>query len=252
MKRSVRQIRQTVARWLGSVPASSDFEILAGESAANMRTGWQNPSLPEKQWSAFAPILEALRAGKARNDFVALADAVNCTGIENPMILEIGCGSGWNSEVLNRLLKTPVRYVGTDYSFDMVKLARQLYAATPFAVCDAVALPIADASCDIALSGTALMHILEYQQAIFETRRIARSFAIFHTVTVHFRRETTILKKRAYGEWVAEVVFNEGHLLEIFREARLRVRKTFASIPYDLVDVTGEHSVARTYVCEIV
>jgi ubiquinone/menaquinone biosynthesis C-methylase UbiE len=250
--KSARRVRRTVARWLGFIPASSDFEILNGPPPADIGKGWQNPDLPQKQWNAFAPILEDLRSGRSRKDFLALAEAVQSTAVDDPLILEIGCGSGWNSEILKALVKYPVRYVGSDYSFDMVKLGRSHYAGTPFVVCDAASLPFPDASCDIALSGTALMHILEYRKAISESRRISRRFAIFHTVPVHSRRDTTILRKRAYGEWVVEIVFNEGQLLEVFSDARLRLRQTFESIPYDLVEVTGEHSVTKTYVCEVI
>ena len=248
----VRRIRRTVGRFLGHVPASSSFEILDGSLPSDIRQGWQNPSLPQRQWNAFSPILQAMRSGKNRQDFIALAKAVKSTAVDNPTILEVGCGSGWNSEVLENLLHCHVRYTGADYSFGMVELGALQYPATPFMVCDAMALPFADATWDIVLSGSALMHILEYHQAILESRRVARRFAIFHTVTVQSRRDTTILKKRAYGEWVVEVVFNEGHLLELFREAKLQVRQSFESIPYDLIDVTGEHSASKTYLCEVI
>jgi ubiquinone/menaquinone biosynthesis C-methylase UbiE len=249
--RTAWQMRQTVSRWLGATPASADFHILDAP-APDMRHGWQNEDLPEKQWAAFTPILESLRSGKTRKDFAALAEAVKSTGLDDPLIIEIGCGSGWNSEVLKKLLNRSIRYIGTDYSYGMVRLGKQHYTQTPFAACDAVSLPFADASCDILLSGTALMHIPEYREAIFESRRVSRRFAIFHTVPVHESRDTTVLKKRAYGEWVVEIVFNETQLVEVFRQAGFKIRHVLKSIPYDLVQVTGEHSVTKTYVCEAI
>ena len=239
-------------RWLGSVPTSSEFEILQGSLPPNIRSGWQSSDLPQRQWAAFQPILEQMRSGKHRKDFSALAEAVKSTGLADPLIVEIGCGSGWNSEVLQNLVPHSVRYVGTDYSFGMVSLGKSHYIHIPFLVCDAVSLPFPDGACDILLSGTALMHIVEYEKAIRESRRVSRRFVIFHTVPVHFRRDTTILKKRAYGEWVVEVVFNEKHLIEMFVQSGLKVRQTIGSIPYDLIDVTGEHSETKTYVCEVV
>jgi len=192
-----------------------------------------------------------MRSGQYREDFRALAEAVRSTGLQNPLLVEVGCGSGWNSEVLSRLLDYPVRYIGTDYSLGMVRLGREHYRTTPFAVCDATGLPLADASCDILLSGTVLLHLFDYEKAIQESRRVSRRFVIFHTVTVHSNRETTLLKKRAYGEWVVEVVFNENHLCSLFSKVGLTVRQVIDSIPYDLAHVTGDHSSTRTYVCEI-
>jgi ubiquinone/menaquinone biosynthesis C-methylase UbiE len=242
---------RTVRRWLGVVHPSTDFQLLQGSLPNGIRSGWQNNKLPERQWRAFTPILEEMRSGKYREDFIALAEAVKSTGLENPLLVEVGCGSGWNSEVLERLLDYPVRYVGTDYSYGMVRLGRSHYPQTPFAVCDATRLPLPDASCDILLSGTVLLHLFDYEKAIEESRRVARKFVVFHTVTVHANRVTTVLKKRAYGEWVVEVVFNENHLCTLFDKAGLKVRRVMESIPYDLAHVTGEHSSTRTYLCEI-
>jgi ubiquinone/menaquinone biosynthesis C-methylase UbiE len=250
MRRSLRQIYQNARRWLGSPPASADFQILETSLPPDMRQGWQDRTLPQKQWAAFVPILQKMRSGEAREDFGALAEAVKATGLADPLILEVGCGSGWNSEVLKNLLSRSIRYIGTDYSHSMVRLGKDHYTDTPFAVCDAVSLPFPDASCDILLSGTALMHIPEYREAIFESRRVSRRFAIFHTVPVHVKRDTTLLKKRAYGEWVVEIVFNETHLTAMFEQAGFKIRRVLESIPYDLVSVTGEHSITKTYVCE--
>ena len=96
------------------------------------------------------------------------------------------------------------------------------------------------------------MHILEYQNAIAESRRVARRYGIFHTVPVHARRATTTLRKRAYGERVVELVFNESELIEVFRKSGFELKHAVESIPYDLFGITGEHSVTKTYVCEAI
>jgi ubiquinone/menaquinone biosynthesis C-methylase UbiE len=216
-----------------------------------MLDGWHNPDVPSRQWAAFAPVLADMRLGKYRKDFTALAEAVISTGLDNPLIVEVGCGSGWNSEVLSRLLQHPVRYIGADYSLGMVQLGKQNYATTPLLVADANCLPFGNASCDILLSGTVLLHLFDYRKAIEESCRVSRRFVIFHTVVVHSRRETTVLKKRAYGEWVVEIVFNERELLDVFRQNGLTFRRVIDSLPYDLIHVTGEHSRTKTYVCEV-
>lgn len=251
MTTQLRKAVRTVRRWMGVVPASSDFQLLDGSVPKGILAGWQNSRLPERQLNAFQPILEEMRTGQYREDFVALRDAVQSTELNDPLIVEVGCGSGWNSEVLARLLGSNVRYVGADYSPSMAALGRRDYPGTPFVVCDAARLPFADESCDILLSGTVLLHLFDYRTAIEESRRVARRFVVFHTVTVHANRDTTVLKKRAYGEWVIEVVFNESHLRDVFKQAGLEVRRVFDSIAYDLVNVTGDHSSTKTYVCEV-
>ena len=251
-------VRRTLRRWLrGSrdaqqgVPVSYGYEIIEGEVPPELLQGWQDPAIPERQHTAFAPLLRQMYDGKPREDFVAVATAVQMTGLEDPLIIEVGCGSGWNSEVLAHLLKRPVHYIGLDYSPAMTALGKQCYPDVQFVVGDATALPFRKGACDILLSGTVLMHLLGYRQAIQESRRVARKWCILHTVPVVRNRPTTILKKFAYGSPVVEVIFNEGELLELIDSNGMLVRQVLESFCYDLSYISEESALNRTYLCEI-
>ena len=50
-------------------------------------------------------------AGQPRQDFLVAAEAVRVTGIDEPLLLEVGCGSGYYSEILSYLLECSVRYL---------------------------------------------------------------------------------------------------------------------------------------------
>src|SRR5688572_14068296 len=103
-------------RLSGEVPSSSRYEIIAGEVPAELLNGWKEGIIAKRQRAAFAFLLESTRRGEPRADFVALATAVRTTEIKDPLIIEVGCASGWNSEVLTHLLKRRSRYIGLDYS----------------------------------------------------------------------------------------------------------------------------------------
>jgi SAM-dependent methyltransferase len=213
--------------------------------------GFQSPRAAEIQHFAFRSILHEMYAGKARDDFTAVAAAVSMTSLVDPLIIEVGCASGWNFEVLSYLLNRPVRYIGLDYSSASIRLGKQCYPHASFVIGDAIELPIRDGACDILLSGTVLMHLWGYERAIQESRRVSRKWCIFHTVTVMQGRPTTFLRKLAYGSPVIEVVFNQQHLLSLFEDNGLILRHTLDSIPYDLSEHLGERSFSKTYVCEI-
>jgi ubiquinone/menaquinone biosynthesis C-methylase UbiE len=213
--------------------------------------GWHEDAVAERQDAAYRGLIQQMYAGKPRQDFVVAADAVRCTGIANPLILEVGCGSGYYSEILPHLLRHSVRYVGLDYSPAMIRLARKRYSDYPFVVGDATALPFPDGSFDTILNGVSLMHILGYESAISESRRVTRRWCIFHTVPVLQRRETTVLRKRAYGGTTVEIIFNQEQLRNHLEQRGLVVRHVLDSIPYNLEAVLNERTVTRTYVCEV-
>jgi ubiquinone/menaquinone biosynthesis C-methylase UbiE len=245
-------IQALLSRIFGKdVPISYGYKVINGVVQTELLYGWQDPSVTGKQHKAFSPLLKQMHNGKPREDFAALADAVKMTGIANPFIIEVGCGSGWNSEVLSCLLRHPVHYIGVDYSLSMTAWGKKSYPYVPFVVGDATNLPFQDGICDILLSGTVLMHLSGYRKAISESRRLAKKWCIFHTVPVMKKRATTKLSKYAYGKPVVEVIFNEGELLDLIRQNGLAVRYSFDSIPYDLRSILQEPTLNKTYVCEI-
>jgi ubiquinone/menaquinone biosynthesis C-methylase UbiE len=205
----------------------------------------------ERQDAAYGALIQEMYAGQPRQDFLVAAEAVRFTGMDDPLILEVGCGSGYYSEILSYFLGRSVRYVGLDYSAAMLQLARKRYPEQAFVLADATALPFAEGTLDIAMNGVSLMHILSYETAIAEARRVAARWCIFHTVPVLRNRQTTFLQKKVYGEPAFEVIFNEAELHQILEQGGLVVRQVLESIPYELKLVVGEPTVTKTYVCEV-
>jgi len=229
---------------------SADYRVLGGiddaRRAANSSDGWFAARTVSRQERAYRGLIAAMKDGQPRLDFRIAAEAVAAAGLSNPRLLEIGCGSGYYSEVLAALLSGGVRYTGIDYSDAMIARAREHYPSIAFEVADATKLPYADQAFDIAFNGVSLMHIIDYQAAIGEAARVAR-FCIFHSVPVFDDYRTTFLSKYAYGAPVVEVVFGRQELMSLCNEAGLRLMREWPGIAYDVHEVTGHHSSAATY-----
>jgi len=250
-------VRQVGKRLVKSTPVlrrhilpSSDYRLLGGieeaRIAANASGGWFAARTVARQARAYRKLIAAMKAGEPRIDFRIAAEAVAATGLSNPRLIEIGCGSGYYSEVLTTLLPGGVRYTGIDYSDPMIARAREHYPDIAFEVADATKLPYADQAFDIAFNGVSLMHIIDYQAAIREAARVAR-FCIFHSVPVFDDYRTTYLGKYAYGAPVVEVVFGKQELMSLCNDAGLRLIREWPGIAYDVHEATGHHSSAATY-----
>ncbi len=229
---------------------SGDYRILERPPTESLDIkGWQHPDVAKLQDESFVVLLQEMEAGRPRADFVALAEAVKAAAVNHPSIVELGCGSGWNWQVLHRLYGRAFDYMGLDCSAAMIEIAQRKYSAGRFLVGDAMSTPFADESCDILISGTVLMHLPDFNRAIRECRRLARQWCVFHTVPVLQRRATTFLCKRAYGEPTVEVIFNEDELKRAFECAGLVLHGTWESLDYNLKHVLGESTRTRTYLC---
>jgi SAM-dependent methyltransferase len=255
-------LRQIAKRVVKATPivrrhilASTDYRVLGGLEEARDLTatsaGWLAARTVERQERAYQGLIDAMKRGEPRLDFKIAAEAVAATGIANPRVLEVGCGSGYYSDVFATLLPGGVRYTGIDYSAAMIARARAHYPSIAFEVADATGLPYADRAFDIVFNGVSLMHIVEYQAAIREAARVASRYCIFHTVPIFTEYRTTFLKKYAYGAPVVEVIFNKQELMSICEAAGLRLEREWPCIPYDVYEATGHHSTTETYLFAI-
>jgi SAM-dependent methyltransferase len=233
------------------IMSSSDHRVLAGKeearSVAAAAGGWLAARTVARQERAYRGLIAAMKRGEPRLDFSVAAEAIAVTGMADPRVLEVGCGSGCYSEVFATLVTGGVQYTGIDYSDAMIARARANYPSAAFEAGDATRLPYADASFDIVFNGVSLMHIVDFPAAIREAARVASHYCVFHTVPVFADHATTYLRKYAYGAPVIEVVFDKRELMARCREAGLRLEREWSGIPYDLYDVTGHHSRTETY-----
>lgn len=252
IKRVAGRLARSVLSRENTDPVSTEIELIGYDTALREQfTGWHDSGVARLQDASYRPLIEQMYAGNPRQDLVAASEAVGQTGLANPSILEVGCGSGYYSEILSHILKRPLRYTGLDYSPTMIQLACEHYPGQPFLVGDATTLPFADGTFDIVMNGVSLMHILNYESAIAESRRVAKGWCVFHTVPVLQNQNTKILRKKAYGQPTIEIIFNEKKLLSLMDKYMLVVRHTMESIPYNLEEILGEATVTKTYVCEV-
>lgn len=211
------------------------------------RASWQDVGIPEKQRRVVESELFQSYQGMAPRPYRIVADAIAATGHARGTILEVGCASAYHEEVLSLLLGHPIAFTGLDYSMALLRLAARTSPGLPLVGGDATKLPFRDASFDVVLSGTVLLHVPDYHLAITETARVARHAAIFHkTPTV--QGQTVWLRKRAYGVEMGEIAFGRDELEGHFARARLLVEQTLA---VDTISVRGLKSPISlvTYIC---
>lgn len=248
-----RRVRSALSRLAGPLrtePRISDGHrvIPIAEVSQQLAEGWKDPGIPARQRRLVDGQLRRMYQEDVAPVFRAAAEAVASTGAVTGSVVEVGCASGYYSEVLSHLLRWPIRYVGIDYSMPLVALGRQRYPGIPFVVGDATRLPLADRSCDVLLSGTVLLHVPDYPRVVTESVRVSRAWCVFHRTPVLRSRPTTFLSKFAYGTGVVEVVFNEEELLGLFQGAGLEVTGVSEIETYELGGFS-EPVAMRTYVC---
>lgn len=210
---------------------------------------WQDPDLPTKQRVIVTKELATIRqTHQFPPHMQAIIDQMRSLQLTQPSVLEIGCSSGYYSEIF-KLAGLDLRYQGCDYSAAFVNLAKELYPHYPFQVDDNTQLHYADRQFDVVVSGCCILHILNYPKAITETIRVAKQYVIFSRTPVIHLHPTVYTKKKGYGIDMVEIIFNESELFQLFRDNGLTVlaSTTFGLGP-KLPDI-AESTFSKTYLC---
>lgn len=218
--------------------------------SGRLSESWMADGIPEEQWAVVQPQLAAYRAGKPNPTFDALADILvhNVPELHNRSLLEIGCSSGYHSEVL-RCKGVKVSYQGCDFSPAFIRIARQIYPSIRFDVEDATRLSYDANSFDIVVSGCCLLHIPEYEKAIAEAARVSREFVVFHRTPVLHMTGPTFFTKSAYGVEMLEIHFHEQQLVRMFATHRLHVVDVNSQLSLPERG-QAEPMIYKTYLCQ--
>lgn len=189
--------------------------------AAECDKAWQDAAIPLRQWaSCVRGELERFRAGERQPHFDILVDMLKQTGLDNPRLLDVGAASGFYSEVIRRG-GFSCRYTACDYSPHFARMAEDLFPGIDFKVGDARALPFADNSFEVLISGCVILHVADYEKVISESARVAAKFCVFNRTPVTI--ETSHWVKSAYGVRCLEIHFGEQELLGLFAKYGLTV-----------------------------
>ncbi len=204
----------------------------------------------ERQDRAWHPIVDAAKAGHPREDVAALIGALDSLGGDAQTVLEVGCGGGYNSEIIS-LQRPELEYRGLDISDAMIAISRSHYPDRPFLVGSAYELPFEQHSFDVVIDGVALIHMPEWQRAIAEYARVARDGVILHGLTLTDSASTTKFAKYAYGQPAVELVFNRAELSALCTDFGLTISAQFGGLDYDLKRYLGIESVSETWVLSV-
>jgi SAM-dependent methyltransferase len=205
-------------------------QIAAHEVTTELAQSWCSDEIPLKQRALVQRELGELYRGHVPKVFQVLADALQPHVRPGIGLLEVGCASGYYSEVLEYLLKTRLSYVGVDFSPAMVRLARTYYPQAHFEVGDGAALRFEDNGYPIVVSSGVLLHVQNYAAHIAEAARVASGIVVLHRTPMYRAAATAYFKKLAYGVETFELRFNERELLELCAHAGLECE---ACVEYD-------------------
>lgn len=236
--------------FLGRKYKSADrYEVIMSPNLIKLRDqysgAWLNQEIPIRQ--AFTTDKELTHPKDVLPFKVAVA-LLKKIYIPKMTVLEVGCSSGYYSEVFKRA-SLILNYEGCDYSQSFVSKAKEKYPMVPFKVSNATKLDYNNSSFDLVISGCCLLHIVDYQKVLSETVRVSKKYVLFHRTPVIHTQKTIFLTKTGYGAKMLEIHFNENELMDLFEKNNL-VTKTVITFSTFSYHGSKEPVFMKSYLCE--
>lgn len=215
----------------------------------NLAQAWKSSAIPAAQRNLVERQIQEYRNGGNIPVYDALVDILreNIEMDSNLKLLEIGCSSGYYSEVF-KIKGIDVNYTGCDFSDAFINMAKEKYPDIEFDVEDATKLSYPNDLFDVVVSGCCILHIPNYKEAIKEAARVARSYVVFHRTPVLAMSGPIMYQKNAYKVQTVEIHFNEQLLIREFHKSGL-----------DIIDVNCQSNIwqkkvedslaTKTYLC---
>ena len=185
---------------------------LHGQAWRLWTDAWKDEAIPEQQLVGAEQQLSSWLSGQHIAPFDTCASLLRAIDGNLASVLEIGCSSGYYSEVIGRH-NPDSHYVGVDYSQTFCELGRSRFPSANFICGDTVRLPFRDSAFPLVISGSVILHVRDWRAALHETLRVTSRYAILHRTPVASARTGTFTK-RAYGTRLVEWSFNEDDLLQ--------------------------------------
>ena len=158
-------------------------------------------------------------------DLERLNDMVEQLNVKKGMdIIDLGCGTGVLFDMLRRKVGDNGSVTGVDFSFEM---ARKALCNFPFpninvVDADAISLPFADSSFDMAVAFAAFPHFSNQQKALDETHRVLKKNSKLYIIHLISSRELTEMHQKIGGVVAEDHIPPEDKLRKMFEDSKFK------------------------------
>lgn len=194
------------------------------------KVGYADPALGKLMAEEVLEEIKFVRSGGTHPTYQKAVDALVLALARKKKkrtLLDVGCGIGLYCAVVQEA-GLNVAYEGADYSETMIEIARREFPGIKFHLADALELPFRKNQFDIVLAGALLAHIAEWQKALKELCRVAKSHLVWHRATLSPDGMGTRSTQILHGNYpVLRIHFSQGDIERELRENGFEIQESW-------------------------
>ncbi len=174
---------------------------------------WKNTKIPKKQRKLVNKQLLDWKSNLPIPEFDVMFDfLVSLRLPPKSKIIEIGCSSGYYSEIIAEVDKS-IEYFGVDYSLDFLRMAKEIYPKKNFFAMDINNISIKNKSFDCVILGSVLQHIKDWKYGLRAVNQINTKTLIIHRQPIAYFTKSYLSIKRSYGVFMHEWIINREEFI---------------------------------------
>jgi trans-aconitate methyltransferase len=193
----------------------SKFYLSDIEKLNKLTDVWKSSNIPIEQFKIVSKQLSSFREGNDIPEFKVFLEHLSALGLkDNSKIIEIGCSSGYYSEIVE-FHNPRLHYIGIDYSREFVNFAFDIYPQKSFLIADANFLPLKTEILDCVVLGSVLLHLMQWEESLAKVAELNSKFLIVHRQPVIIEKPSYYYFKKAYSTKMFEWILNRDHLIKV-------------------------------------
>lgn len=229
MRNFLKSIKARVKRQYSVSHSYKEVSVFSDADIAKTVETWQSESTPREQWKIVSQQIQGLKQNKETIEFKAFREALETNYEINDCfsVLEVGCSSGYYSAVLNRSFPNST-YIGVDFSKQFIDFGAEKFPNINLQQMDAEDLGLfTDRQFDCVVSGCVLLHIPNWEHALFESARVANRTLILHRTPLSDTNTQRYIKS-AYGSPTLEWQFSINDINEQLASQSFQLKHTIS------------------------
>ena len=230
----LRLVRARIKRSYSVSHSYKKVSVFSDVDIAKTIETWQLESTPREQWKIVSQQIQRLKQSIETTEFRSFREALETSYEINDCfnVLEVGCSSGYYSEVLNRSFPNS-SYTGVDFSKKFIEFGVEKFPNINLQQMDAQDLgEFDDRQFDCVVSGCVLLHIPNWEIALIESARVANRILILHRTPLSDTNTKRYIKS-AYGSPTLEWQFSINDINELLAAKSFQLKNV---IPLSVSD----------------
>lgn len=205
------------------INGENNLSKIDDEAAAEYSENWSDDLVGELQRELVNYQLYQLNRANPAPVFRAIGEVFKNIEEDGLSLLDVGCTSGYYSQVIEHYYPQKFKYTGCDYNESSINLAKEYYPSIDFFVEDVTNLSFSDKQFDVSFLSGVIEHVPNHKAGLKELCRVTGKYIVLHRIFLT-PEETFCTKGTQYFVPVIRYTYNKDEFFSTLSSNGFKIK----------------------------